>query len=237
MSTTCLERPTMLKGRFRLDVTVPALPSHPGNQDPALSDNAYVNFRVSLPLSELTAKETPSLYGGFVSDSLMPKYNMLWGSRRDFELFLVQEQSLHSVEFVKSQTTKGISGKYLARESYLCARHGRSLVYVKKNPHWGRKVPSKVTHCSASLTIKSYPGTSFILGIYDSEHNHPLGNENLWFTRISPSTREWIAGMLRLNVKTDHVVNILACFYRAFLRLTECESLHCYIKERALLLV
>ncbi|KJA13628.1 hypothetical protein HYPSUDRAFT_124108, partial [Hypholoma sublateritium FD-334 SS-4] len=112
----------MLKGRFRLDVTVPALsPSHPGNQHLALSDNAYVNFRVSLPPSELTqaAKETPSLYGGFVSDSLMTKYNMFWGSRRDFELFLAQEQSLHSVEFVKSQTTKGISGKYLARESYL----------------------------------------------------------------------------------------------------------------------
>ncbi|KJA13627.1 hypothetical protein HYPSUDRAFT_117863, partial [Hypholoma sublateritium FD-334 SS-4] len=68
---------------------------------------------------------------------------------------------------------------------------------------------------SASLTVKSYPGTSFILGIYDSEHNHPLGNENLRFTRISTSTREWIAGMLRLNVKTDHIVNLgisLLCF-------------------------
>ncbi|KAF8956365.1 hypothetical protein BDZ97DRAFT_1645306, partial [Flammula alnicola] len=48
-----------------------------------------------------------------------------------------------------------------------------------------------------------------ILGIYDLEHNHPLGNENLRFTRISPSTRDWIAGMVRMKVKTDHILAML----------------------------
>ena len=50
-------------------------------------------------------------YGSFVSDSRTSKYNMLWGSRHDFDLFLLQEMSLHSVEFLKVQTTKGLSGK------------------------------------------------------------------------------------------------------------------------------
>ena len=149
-------------------------------------------------------------YGSFVSDSRTSKYNMLWGSRHDFDLFLLQEMSLNSVEFLKVQTTKGLSGKYLERKSYLCARHGQPVDYIKKNPHWGRKVPLKVMDCMASLTIKSYVGTPYILGIYDLEHNHPLGNENLRFTHISPLTQDWIAGMVQMKVKTDHIVRILA---------------------------
>ena len=126
------------------------------------------------------------------------------------DLFLLQEMSLHSVEFLKVQTTKGLSGKYLEHKSYLCARHGQPVDYIKKNPLWGRKVPLKVMDCTASLTIKSYVGTPYILGIYDLEHNHPLGNENLRFTHISPLTQDWIAGMVQMKVKTDHIVRILA---------------------------
>ena len=211
----------MSQGRFRLDVNVPALALDRVRTSEHLaalgSDDAYVNFRVSLPTSELAGLEAPSPYGSFVADSRSTKYNMLWGSRRDFELFLSQEMSLHSVEFLKTQTTRGLSGKYLERECYSCARHGRPVDYVKKNPHWGRKVPSKVTHCTASLTVKSYVETLYLLGIYDSEHNHPLGNENLRFTRISPATRDWIAGMVRMKVKTDHIVRTVVSLCHLFM--------------------
>ncbi|CAA7265433.1 unnamed protein product [Cyclocybe aegerita] len=98
-------------------------------------------------------------------------------------------------EILKVQTSTGISGKYLVRERYVCARHGTGgrKPYVKKNPHWGRKVPSKLTGCLASLTIKSYLSVPYILGIYVSGHNHPLGAENLKFTRI-PSQHSRNAG-------------------------------------------
>ena len=98
----------MSKGPFRLDVNVPALLQDHGQTIALISDNAYVNFRVSLPTSELAVLEVSSRYGSFVLDSWTSKYNMLWGSRRDFDLFLSQEMSLHSVEFLKVQTTKGL---------------------------------------------------------------------------------------------------------------------------------
>jgi hypothetical protein len=154
----------MSKGRFQLDATVPGLSLDHAlkiQSSPVLgSDNAYVNFCVSLP--DLDPEPTlDSRNGCFFADSRMPKYNMLWGSRRDFDIFLAQEQSSSSVEFLKSQTQRGLAGKYTERVTYLCARHGCPTVYVKKNLHWEHKVPSKITDCTASLTIKTYPGTPF----------------------------------------------------------------------------
>ncbi|EDR07375.1 uncharacterized protein LACBIDRAFT_327817 [Laccaria bicolor S238N-H82] len=112
----------MLLGHFRLNVTVPGLDpvaTHQQQLSVIGSDDAHINFHISLPPSEHTGIKAMSPYGSFVSDSHMSKYNMLWGSRCNFELFLAQEQSLHSVEFLKSQTITGLSGKYLACESYL----------------------------------------------------------------------------------------------------------------------
>lgn len=109
----------------------------------------------------------------------------------------------------KSRLHGGLSGTYLSREYYVCARHGTggTKSYAKKHDDWSRKIPSKITHCTASLVIKSYPDKQYLLGIYDSEHNHPLGYQNIRFTRISPSTRDWIAGMVRMKVKTNHIVS------------------------------
>jgi hypothetical protein len=208
----------MSRGRFRVDPSVPALePPTLVEDSPSRPSQALITFQVVLPrpseqLSELCLVE-PTL-GNFSYDVRLLKYNMLWGSWRDFDLFLAQEQLDLSVEFHKVQTRAGNEGKYTQRRYYVCARHGTGgskAGYVKKNPHWERKVPSKITGCSASLTVKSYPGTDYLLGIYDTDHNHPVGTENLRFTRISSSTRDWIAALVRTHVKTKEIVCLGAC--------------------------
>ena len=80
---------------------------------------------------DCTGIEAASSYGGSVSDR-----NMLWGSKHDFKLFLSQEQSLHSVEFLKLQTIMELSEKYLVCESNSCDRHGWMAIYMKNNPDW-----------------------------------------------------------------------------------------------------
>jgi hypothetical protein len=42
-----------------------------------------------------------------------------------------------------------------------------------------RKIPSKKTGCRCHLTIKRYLQTDAILGKYQEEHDHPLGDDNL----------------------------------------------------------
>jgi hypothetical protein len=91
---------------------------------------------------------------------------------------------------------------------YVCAHYGTGgKDYEKKHPGWSRKVPSKATDCPCSLKIKKYHNTSVILGKYHRNHNHPIGADNLRFTRISDATRDWIAGMVRMKVKSNHIVS------------------------------
>ena len=85
----------MSKGHFWPDVNVPALVQDHERTRALISDDTYMNFHVSLPTSELTMLEVSSHYGSFVPDPQTLKYNMLWGSRHDFGLFLSQEMSLH----------------------------------------------------------------------------------------------------------------------------------------------
>jgi hypothetical protein len=213
----------MSRGRFRVDPSVPA--NVLASSD---SPSELITFQVVLPPSELGLVE-PTL-GNFSYDVRSLKYNMLWGSWQDFDLFLAQEQLDLSVEFHKVQTRAGNKGKYTQRHYYVCARHGTGgskAGYMKKNPHWERKVPSKITGCSASLTVKSYPGTDYLLGVYDAGHDHAVGPENLRFTRISSSTRDWIAALVRTHVKTKEIVCCGVCLEISHCILISVSSLDC----------
>ncbi|KAF8074779.1 hypothetical protein FPV67DRAFT_1364291, partial [Lyophyllum atratum] len=81
--------------------------------------------------------------------------------------------------------------------------------YIKKHPTWYFKIPPKRTNCEASLSVKTYHDTPTVLGIYESAHNHPIGGQNLRYTRISGPTCDWIAGMVRMKVQSDHILDVL----------------------------
>jgi hypothetical protein len=50
--------------------------------------------------------------------------------------------------------------------------------------HQQRKIASKRTSCPCRLVVKTYPGTTTILGRYENEHSHPIGSQNLIYTHI-----------------------------------------------------
>ncbi|KAJ7161863.1 hypothetical protein C8R43DRAFT_880427 [Mycena crocata] len=100
---------------------------------------------------------------------------------------------------------------YQRKCRYVCSRAGTGGVksYTRRRPEWVHKIPSKRTECKCSLHVKEYPGTQIILGHYSEAHDHPLGNANLRFTQIPKHTREYIAGLLRLGVAAEHILELL----------------------------
>lgn len=199
ISIVCLI--VMSFGCFKLNASIVSVTSAFGGTPRLALDPQFTNFRA---FSTSPAQR----YGDYQSDLDSRKFNKSWPSWEAFEAFLVKEQETHLVELRKVQTASG-ADRYSFRTFYVCSRHGTGgkKDYQKKNPDWNRKIPTKRTDCACSLTVKTYPGTDAVLGIYHSEHNHPLGNQNLRFTRISNDTREWIAGMVRMRVQSDHIVS------------------------------
>ncbi|KAJ7596229.1 hypothetical protein C8J56DRAFT_738006, partial [Mycena floridula] len=79
---------------------------------------------------------------------------------------------------------------------YVCPHQGTSGAshYVKKNPDCQQNVPNKQLDgsCLCRLTVKTYPGTSTVLGSFNDQHSHELGEANLVFMNISSHIREKI---------------------------------------------
>lgn len=155
-------------------------------------------------------------YGDYKSDQRSGKFNKTWNSWRDFEWFLEEEENTLSIELRKVQTLSG-KRRYAERKRYVCSRAGTGgwKAYEKKNPHWERKVDSKLTDCGCSLVVKTYHDVETVLGRYHPDHNHPTGSENIKYTRISCKTRNWIAAMVpsRGKVDSDHVVSEMYFLY------------------------
>ncbi|KAJ7927048.1 hypothetical protein B0H13DRAFT_1535982, partial [Mycena leptocephala] len=128
------------------------------------------------------------------------KYQMRWDSFHDFEVWLAQEQQTHAIE-LRLVNTYLNSNHYVCQLRYVCSRGGTGgkKAYVKLHPDWNRKIQNKGTDCECCLLVKQYPGTPIVLGAYNNDHNHELGNANLRFVRIPKDTREHIAGLLRLK--------------------------------------
>ena len=197
--------------KLRLDV----LRQHP--TDSTVNDAPSTLFwDLAQPGSSPTSAQSgpQKLYGNFFSDSESGRYNVSWSSWEEFLSFLAQEQASNSIELRRVSSTTGAE-RYIDRTVYVCARYGTGgkKNYEKKHPQWSRKVPTKCTDCPCSLKVKKYHDTSVILGKYCADHNHPIGADNLRFTRISDATRDWIAGMVRMKVKSDHIVSACVCHY------------------------
>lgn len=135
------------------------------------------------------------------------KYNQRWNSWQEFLDWLEVEKTSKGIELRRVDVKTG-KDKYVSRFLYVCSRHGTGGVKTRtpKNPHWIRKIASERSNCQCFLKVKTYHNTSVVLAIYTNAHNHPIGNANLPYTRISDATREWIAGRLRDCVEPKYIV-------------------------------
>jgi hypothetical protein len=56
------------------------------------------------------------------------------------------------------------------------------------------------------LTVKTYPGTCEILGMYNQEHTHEIGDANVKFTHLPKDIKDGIAHLLELGVQNGQIV-------------------------------
>lgn len=136
-------------------------------------------------------------------------YTLRWPSLMAVHAWMKQECLENSVEFVK----KGMPPRseevgWLQKTIYICSCQGSGgKSHYQPTKGFARKIPSKRTGCPCRLTVKTYPGTTEVLGLYKSEHSHPIGDENLKYTRLDVETRKEIENYLRLGVEPKKVVS------------------------------
>ena len=136
-----------------------------------------------------------------------------WADHDAFSAWLAAEQSEKSIELIVSQTDKSGGPNWQERHVYHCGREysGGKSKYQTIN-EWERMIPSKKMGCWCHLTIKRYLGVETILGKYEDEHNHALGDDNLRFTRLSDKTKALVMEMVRTRIDPEAIVHGYFCF-------------------------
>jgi hypothetical protein len=131
-----------------------------------------------------------------------------WENTEEFLVWLATEQSAKSIELVVSQIEHSNSPEWRERRVLRCSREfmGGKTDYQNKYQR-DRKIPSKKTGCRCHLTIKRYPQTDAILGKYQEEHDHPLGDDNLRFLRLSGKIRNLVMDMVYIGVDSKVIVS------------------------------
>ncbi|KAJ7589141.1 hypothetical protein C8J56DRAFT_1164058 [Mycena floridula] len=203
---------------------------HQFEQNPALA-NLFSRSDVSLsPETSSLCPNIPSMTSipdspppstkpvpesSYASDVDSGDYNMVWDNEAGFKEWLKLEESRKSIEFRVTHNNPGKTYNRSIRR--VCARNGTggASKYRPKFPEHQRKVESKRTGCGALLTIKTYNDTNIVLGKYVDQHDHPLGNDNVRFTRISKETREYIASLLRMHIEPAHILKLVhqGCYH------------------------
>ncbi|KAJ7128412.1 hypothetical protein C8R44DRAFT_700955, partial [Mycena epipterygia] len=120
-----------------------------------------------------------------------------------------QECRDKTIEFVKKDDRPRDPAitTWTQKSVFVCSRQGSGgkSKYRAKNS-WTRKIESKRSGCPCRLTVKSYPGTSEVLGFYKPDHTHAIGDDNLKYTRLDADTRKEIEKLLRLGVEPKKVL-------------------------------
>ncbi|KAJ7150786.1 hypothetical protein C8R46DRAFT_1305589, partial [Mycena filopes] len=128
--------------------------------------------------------------------------------------WLREEEKKLTIQFSSKEARPNKAKKdhqWLVKHIYVCARQGSGgkSKYVQKHRDRVRNIPARRAEdgCTCRLTVKTYPGTSVLLGLYLPDHSHPIGRENMVYTRISAETRAEIERLLREGMRPDLVLN------------------------------
>lgn len=144
-------------------------------------------------------------------------YSLQWDSWAEMESFVRAEEERKNIELVRKEIrrNKRPTKRWVETHYFVCARQGAggASKYTKKKPGWTRSVPLKRTRCDCRLTVKTYPGTNVILGAYQSEHMHAIGQENACFTRLPETARTEIERLLRSGMEVKEVVRKCTYIY------------------------
>ena len=152
-----------------------------------------------------------NFYGSYALDLAEGKYPLSWDSLDMMKVWLRKEEETKFIELRLKETrpNKSNDGEWTQKLLYVCARQGTGgdKKYKKRNPKQERKVPTKRCGCMSRLTIKCYPNTAHVLGLYEDNHSHLIGRDNARFTHLPEETRFRMAEMLRMGITHKRIVS------------------------------
>ena len=157
--------------------------------------------------------QATTYYGDYTSDLTKGRYNKQWDSLIDMEIWLRKEQEMKFIEMRLKDMLQGTVGEgWMQKLVYVCSHQGtggKKKYKIKKSMHTERKVPSKRSGYKGHLTIKSYPNMEHVLGVYEEDYSHVLGEMNARFMRLSTETRVQIAEALCTGITHKQIVSVV----------------------------
>jgi hypothetical protein len=131
-----------------------------------------------------------------------------WANEEEFQAWLAADESEKAIELVVSHINQSDSPIWREWRELRCSHEftGGKSDYQSKH-QWERKIPSKKTGCRCRLVIKQYPHTEILLGRYADQHDHPLGDANLRFMRLSGKIRNFVMDMVYMGIEAKAIVS------------------------------
>ncbi|KAL5535803.1 hypothetical protein ACEPAF_3897 [Sanghuangporus sanghuang] len=126
----------------------------------------------------------------YVPDVSDEEYPLQFPSFDAFQHWRSHLEEQETVEFVKTETyrSKTVPPNFREHTKLLCSRYFKSArsKYVTTLPERNRSMPRRnmeVEGCPASISYRTYFGTTIVRAKLFNQHSHPIGRENLPFTR------------------------------------------------------
>ena len=147
-------------------------------------------------------------YGSITYDREKGNMPLEWPNEDEFRAWLAAEQKEKGIKLIVSRTEESKSPNWRARRVFRCSREfSGGKPNQEKKPRPNLKIPSKKTGCRCQLIIKQYPDTETILGKYEGGHDHPLGDDNLRFLRLTNKARNLVKDMVLTGMGTQAMVS------------------------------
>ena len=180
---------------------------------PSVADNFRICRTSGTNKRQVEDLATTLRPGSITHDQKHRKMPSEWKDEDDFRAWLEAEESDKGIELIVSHVRHSDSPIWRERRVLKCLREwtgGRPAQnkFASSAPvEQDRKIPSKKTGCQCRLTLKFYRHTETILGNYESEHDHLLGDDNLRFTWLTDRTRELVTDMIHTGIDSKTIVS------------------------------
>ena len=169
--------------RFSFELPSPYMQTFEIPTGPSITKMGGLHLLLEAKVCPHKRPVTRPLYGSITYDQQKGVMPLEWANEQEFLAWLTAEETENTIKFILSNTeASDSSANWQARCIYRCSQEfsgGKSHYNYKNTTKQDQKIPSIKAGCQRCLTIKYYPNTETILGKYEGEHNHTLGNDNL----------------------------------------------------------
>src|SRR6266702_3491464 len=150
---------------------------------------------------------TPS-YRSITYDRQKGEMPLKWVNEDAFLAWLAAEECENAIKLIVSRTEDSDSPNWRARRVYRCLwEFSGGKQDCEDTNQSNRKITAMKTGCQCRVTIKMYPHTETILGKYEGNHNHALGDDNLRFLRLTERNKIFVMDMVCMGMDSKAIVS------------------------------